>query len=118
MMPCKGEQTNDCWQTSNEEIKMKKIAMVVLAVLILAGCGGRPPAEVSSQAKGWVGRLERAVKARNPGEISDICLKIQRPQSRLTESELRLFGEVCAFCEDEKWEKAEGHLRVMAGDEN
>jgi len=97
---------------------MKKIAMVVLAVLMLAGCEGRPAAEVSAQAKGWVGRLERAVKARNQEKISEICLKIQEPKSRLIESELRMFGEVCAFCKDEKWEKAEKHLRVMAGDGN
>ena len=97
---------------------MKKIAGVALAVLILAGCGGRPAAEVSAKAKGWVGRLERAVKTRDQGDISDVCLKIQEPKTRLIESELRMFNEVCAFCKDEKWEKAEEHLRKMAGDGN
>ena len=97
---------------------MKRLAVALLTIGILVGCGGRPPSEVSNQAKGWVGRLQRAAKARDKDEISEICGQIHEPQRKFTELEMRLFDQVCDFCENENWENAESHLSVMAGKTN
>lgn len=94
---------------------MNKLAVLLLAAVVAIGCNGRPPSEVSNQAKGWVSRLERAVKTRNKTNISDACTKLKEPQARMSESELRMFAEVCDYCENEQWEEAEKHLRIMAG---
>lgn len=96
---------------------MRWAAIAVLLAVSFAGCGGRAASEVSSQAKGWVSRLNRNVRARNKTEISRICDQVHEPRANMTDSELSMFDQVCDYCEDEQWEEAEAQLRVMAGED-